>query len=174
MSLQAGLDRCLIATTHTLKDSFEDLFEVLVKNFCALEYLEDDLEEDCAFRVVDCHVGFDAEHGLVCDLDQHLETSFFLHDSVTAIDHVVVQRIHQGIAEGAFVFYEYFFHAREYLEYDIRYDTCLLDEVLQNDQDVILEANLGWVNHILENGDVSLFVLGRVLLHQCLVLSHLL
>lgn len=168
------LQRVSALCVHSNNDTIENLFEVFVQAIGPLEDLENDCQEDGALRVVHCDVGFGTEHALVCDVEKHLDSSGLIHESLSAIDHIVVERVHERITEAVFVLLEHLFQLWQDIEYRVRNTLSLLNEVLDNRQYVIFEIDFSWVKHIFENGDVGLFVLLTVLFHDLFVLCDLL
>lgn len=75
MLLQARLDwklefaSSIGSTLHSLKDSVENVLEVVIQQLRALEDLENDLEEDGALSIIDGHIWLDREQCLISDLN---------------------------------------------------------------------------------------------------------
>ena len=102
-------------TFHAFENSSKNFLEVVIEDSSSLKDLENDLQENCSFGIIDCDIWLNTKHCLISNFDEHLKTRFLLHESISAINHVVVESIHKSIAESVLVFGENFLHARETL-----------------------------------------------------------
>jgi len=116
---QARLDWQFGSTLHSFKDSVKNILEVVIQQLRALENLENNLQENGTLSIVYCYVRLNRKQCLVSDLNQHPDAVWLLHNLLLTINHVVIERVHQGISKGVFVLDKHILHAWKHGENDV-------------------------------------------------------
>ena len=115
-----------------------------------MEDLEDNLQEYGTLCVVDRDIRLCAEHGCVGYLDQHLNAALIANHPVSPIYQVIIQGVHESLSKAVLVLGKDSLKSWEYSKDYVRYCSCLLDKVLENDEDLILDSYSCWINHELK------------------------
>mmetsp|Transcript_9607 Transcript_9607/g.9264 ORF Transcript_9607/g.9264 Transcript_9607/m.9264 type:complete len:344 (-) Transcript_9607:1944-2975(-) len=127
----------------------QDLLEELVQGISLPEDLEEELEEDGAFCILDGHVTLDGVHGGGAHVHEHLHLGLVADQLREPMEDVLVQGVQQ-VPKGLLVLLKHLREVRKDRPGSLTHHGALLDEATQGKHDVVLELYLGGVYDVLK------------------------
>lgn len=126
---------------YTLKDRFE---EGLIQRVCACKDLEEQLEHEGSFRIVDRLVRFGGKEASFGHLSDHFDERFLGSKSFPSLFHEDIRRVEQ-ISKVVLVLFEDAWEKLKEFPLIFRDPFVDCDKVFDYGDDVVFVGDLGWV-----------------------------